>query len=172
MSTIIIEKSGKSDQDFENIAWVLNARSDDKTRPNLMDVYSDKGLIVCTDGARLHTYTPTREIPDGLYTIKTATKKLIVLEIDNDNIYPDYERAFPRCEFKHTMYCNGNKNPFIHTIYHDFADDECSFNLDFLVDVYMHDSHLSIAKNPGLKPLCLYDDLQNRAALVMPLRNN
>lgn len=165
--TIIIEKRAKHDSDFEKISWVLKARSTDAIRRNINSVKIDGGLMVCTDGHRLHLYMTDREIEDGLYEIVTATRKQIVLkELDAD--FPAYERVIPRPAFTHKTVCNGDHAPLFHAVYKNFADDNRSYNTDYLHDAYMDHAEISLQSDPGLKPLVIFDN-DSRAAVVMPL---
>jgi len=91
---VIIQKTGKGDKDFDGIRWAISARSKDDRRENIKCIKADCGVVVATDGHRLHLYTPNREIKDGCYEVVTDTAKTIVLEPSNET-YPDYERVFP-----------------------------------------------------------------------------
>ena len=92
---MIIQKNGKSDRDFDGIRWVISVRSKDAKRDNIRSINIDSGVMVGTDGHRLHLYTPERELKDGTYEVVTDTAKTIVLE-PSDVMFPDYERVFPQ----------------------------------------------------------------------------
>lgn len=171
MENLVIEKRSKKDTDFDNILWTIKVRSNDDTIHALTGIKIDGGLLVCTNGYRLHCYMPERNIQDGFYHVKSATKKMIILEKEEGVIYPDYERVFPRPDFQKSIDCN-DKSLFVHTIYQNFTDETCSFNLDYLTDSYMEDCKIKISKAEGSKPLCLYDEENGRAALVMPTKRN
>lgn len=95
METIVVEKIGKRDFDFEGIEWAMKAVSKDVTRPNINRVLVDHGCMVCTDGHRLHMYKIQRDIPDGMYLIEKKTKQKIILNPDDSCEFPAYERVFP-----------------------------------------------------------------------------
>lgn len=176
MNTIIIEKmenaytieKGKYDQEFDLLKWVMKARSLDKTREVISGVFVDDGVIVATDGHRLHMIYSELDIESGNYTIVNSNAKQIILQ-KNDLQFPEYWRVFPKWQPTKQVYCNGDDNSLLRAVYHDFADD-VSYNTAFLHDVYMDNSHVSIFKeeNP-YTPLCLYDN-SRRAALIMPLK--
>ena len=90
----IIQKTGKYDKDFDGIKWAIDVRSKDDTRLNITGIKIDKGLVIATDGHRLHMYKIKRELPDGTYDVVSATTKLIVLE-SNDRPFPDYKMVIP-----------------------------------------------------------------------------
>jgi hypothetical protein len=173
METILIEKSGNNDTDFDNITWVLKARSKDKHKVNLAGVFIDGGLLVCTDGHRLHCYMTTRELASGNYDVKSATKKQIILQ-KNDYQFPQYEKVFPKnMAFCQPFYCNGQKFRFLHVVYKNYTIDNETFNDDFLNDVYMENSEVMIAKeiNLSFSPLIIFDG-DYKAALIMPCKFN
>ena len=170
MNTMIIEKKGKFDTDYDRILWTLKVRSKDETRQAITGVNIDGGLMVCTDGHRMHCYMTDRNIDNGYYHVKQSTAKMIVLEKDQDGIdYPEYQRVFPSHKPTKRLFCNGDKSPFIRTIYHDFADN-CGYNVEFLHDAYMENSDIEISHTGNMAPLCLYDVSNNRAALIMPTK--
>jgi hypothetical protein len=168
METIIIEKKGKDDKNFTDLKWVMNARCTDKARQNICGVFVDNGLIIATDGHRMHMIYSEIEIDNGNYEVISANQKQIVLR-KQDNPYPDYWRVFPKWKPTKTVFCNGDDQTLFRTVYHDFADD-VSYPTDQLHDVYMDHSEVSICKDEKqFSPLCLYDN-DRRAALIMPLK--
>lgn len=169
-NALIIEKNGKYDSDFDKILWTLKARSKDETRHNLMGVKINDGFIVCTDGHRLHMAGIDREIANGLYNVKSVTKKQVVLELNEneDDIYPDYTRIFPKFEPTYTESYNGNKSFFVCDILQKMASENECFELDFLTDAYMENTTVEMMR--GYSSLYLYDDEHNRTALIMPLK--
>jgi hypothetical protein len=171
--TIVIEKRSKFDTDFEKIAWVLKVRSKDITRKALMCAKVEENTIVCTDGNRLHSAKIDRAIPDGLYNVKSANVKMIVLELNEEGYtYPDYKRCFQvEADFTtHKAHYTGNKSRFVHDIYRKFSDDTYLYDLAFLEDAYMENADVSMSHKEGMTPLYLYDEKEGRKALVMPMK--
>jgi hypothetical protein len=173
METILIEKNGNNDRDFDNIMWTLKARSNDKTRTSISGVFVDGGMMVCTDGHRLHCCLTNRELKNGNYDVKSATKKQIILT-ENDYQFPDYQRVFPKnTSFSQPFHCNGKKFRFLHEVYKNYTADNESFDDDFLNDSYMENSEVMISKemNRVFSPMVIYDG-ESKAALVMPCKLN
>lgn len=77
----------KTKTDFD---WVALAVSKDTTRPYLHHVFVDDGIMVATDGHRMH-HAPT-ELPDGFYD-KAENKIDIYMK------FPDYKRIIPARNF-------------------------------------------------------------------------
>lgn len=168
METIIIEKKGKYDSEFELLKWVMKARSADATRVNISGVFVDNGIIVATDGHRLHMIYSELDIEDGNYTVITSTQKQVILK-KNDLQFPEYWRVFPAWKPTQEVFCNGSNNPLIRAIYHDFSDD-VSWPIEQIQDLYIPNSTFAMCKEEKrFSPLCLYDN-KSRAALIMPLK--
>jgi len=171
MNTIIIENHGKNDSEFESIKWALKARSTDKTRPAINCIKIDGGLLIATDGERLHLTMTERELSDGVYEVKSCTGKTIVLQSTEEFIYPAYERVFPRVKMEYAGVLNGKAWPLLHRVYKYIANDKISFNEQFLLDACMSNSKFYIGEHDGeIKPLILYNG-NDRAALIMPIKN-
>ena len=60
METNVIEKRNKYDsftqKDMDGLKWCLKARSKDTTRPIINHILIDDGLVVATDGHRVHLF--------------------------------------------------------------------------------------------------------------------
>jgi DNA polymerase III sliding clamp (beta) subunit (PCNA family) len=171
MEKLVIEKNGKKDVDFDRIKWALRAVSTDDARPEICGINVSYGVICATNGHRMHLATTDREIPDGTYTVKSATKKLIVLE-KNEYQYPDYERCIPKVhsEYRKDVYTNGNRenydmSTFLATVYMSGQ----LFNVDYLTDAYMDDARIIIDIPEGKRPAVFVDGRTERLALVMPM---
>jgi len=168
METIIIEKKGKNDRSFEDLRWVLKARSTDKINQNIQGIYSDGGILVTTDGHRLHMISSDLEIDDGNYQVISANQKQIILK-KQDLQYPDYWRVFPTWKPTVTISCNGSDNGLFRAVFQNFAEN-VSYPTDQLHDVYMDHAEVSMCRDDQqYSPLCLYDN-DRRAALIMPLK--
>jgi hypothetical protein len=175
MNTIIIEKKGKYDREGEKelkgFGFALKARDPKDSRETLRRVLIDDGLVVCTDGSRLHIFATNLEIESGCYKVITQKSSQIVLQKD-DCAYPDYKKVIPVPKWKSTISCHGSHHSLFHEVYKNYADDVASYNTDYLHDAYMDNSSVSLYKNErSLSPLVMYDN-DSRAAIVMPLKNN
>lgn len=168
--TIVIERQGgkySDNQDFQRISWVIAARSTDETRQNINGVAFSYGVAMATDGHRLHIACIDTEIPDGNYVIKSATKKIIVLE-SQDYVFPDVERVWRKRQGKYikTVTTNGDPSRFIYETYNS-GD---LYNIKYLNDVYMPDTEMVIDIEPDHKrPAVFYNHTKDMAALLMPL---
>lgn len=176
-----IIKTSKFDADFDGIKWAIAARSNDETRKNIQGVNVDNGLIVATNGHRLHCYVADRDIPSGTYAIVKETKDMIILD-KTDLEYPDYERVFPQ----HTH--NGIKDLSTHTrggknsaldhetnvLNHILRQSQNCFNVKYLLDACPanEDLHFEQCGEAGdLKPLVIRNQDYTKAALVMPYKD-
>lgn len=92
----LIFENDKNNPDYEGIKWCLSARSSNILRKNLTMINIDSGLMVATDGNRLHLFSPVfTDTIDGNWEVKTCGNKITVLTKDESGqVYPDYERLF------------------------------------------------------------------------------
>lgn len=99
----------KTDKLFKDLKWIIQARSDDETRPMMNGFCIDNDYIVSTDGRRLHLIAITSDIRQGLtdlgldnnhYTVLEETSKSIIIT-DNDTAFAPYEKIinppFDKC---------------------------------------------------------------------------
>ena len=100
-NTILIQRKGKNDTEFDMILWVLKARSFDELHKPLLGIYiSDDNWAVCTDSHRLHMHRLENHIQaPGLYLLPKKggiNKDVIVLTKDETGLeFPDYKRVIP-----------------------------------------------------------------------------
>lgn len=71
----------------DELAWISQALSKDKTREVLNHLYCDEGTLVATDGRRLH-YIENTAYPSGYLTHQGHTKNV-------DGHYPNYKLVIP-----------------------------------------------------------------------------
>jgi len=167
---IKIEKEGKFDDDFDGIYWLMSVRSNDEMRQSLQCIKVDGGLMVCTDGFRIHLYTPKRDIPDGVYEIVTFTKKMIILN-ETDLEYPNYMRVFP------TKTHNGIPN--IRTYDKEKRDNavanfvlknaEHPYNIRYLCEMCPCDDWLSFEQFD--RGILVHNESYTKGAILMAMRN-
>lgn len=180
MNTIIIEKKFKNDNimqgELDGFHYVLKARvkAKEQHREALKGVYIDDGLVICTDGHRLHMYLTDLEIENGLYEVITQKVNQIILKkVENDMqyVFPDYNNVIPTPHWNTTISCNGSHHTLFHVVYKEYANEVRSFNTDYLHDAYMNDSEVSLSYDTDKtwSPLVIYDN-KRRAALVMPMK--
>ncbi len=173
MDTIIIEKKSKNDREGEKevkgFGFALKARNPKDKREALKRVFIDDGLVICTDGGRLHIFATNLEIESGCYKVISQKASQIVLQKD-DCAFPDYKKVIPVPKWQSTIACNGSHHSLFHEVYKNFADDILSFNTDYLHDAYMENSSVSLYKeNRTWSPLVMYDN-DSRAAIIMPCK--
>ena len=179
MENINIIRNGKYDKDFDGIKWAVSARSHDNLRPAINCVSVSFGLVVATDGHRLHAYTTDRNIPDGVYKIVSQTKDAIIMETEERLTYPDYERAFPKRthngvpDFPTKNYGTGvspkDHDTFI--INHILKNSTGGFNIHHLMDACPigEELHFEQGVPEDRQPFVIRNQDYSKAALVMPL---
>jgi hypothetical protein len=176
METTIIEKKSKYDsftqKDMEGLKWCLKARSKDTTRPIINHILIDDGLVVATDGHRVHLYLLSElDLASGEYEIITVNIKQIILRKLDETSFPDYMRVMPPVNFETSIHCKDKHTPLYHTVYNQFANDTRTYDTELLGDAFMGHAEVSICSGDGCAaPLVLYDN-NCRAAIVMPLKN-
>lgn len=178
MNTIIIEKKSKYDivgeKELKGFLFALKARDAKNNRAILRGVFVDDGLVICTDGTRLHIFATGLDIENGIYEVVSSKASMIVLKkSDTDCTYPDYKKVIPAVKWDMTINCNGAHYSLFQAVYQNFANECVSYSTDYLHDAYMDNSDVSIMKdkNNNWSPLVMYDN-DSRAAVVMPLKNN
>ena len=89
--------------DFEGVYWVSRARkhpSGNNRYDKIMKVVDRQ--CVCTNGHRLHAYTlQDIDIPNGTYEVISATKSVVVLQLNNDLWFPDVSFIIPHASDLH-----------------------------------------------------------------------
>jgi hypothetical protein len=84
-----------SHPDLDGIQFCLRALTKNKSerRMHVIRLYVKEGVMVGTDGNRLHTYKLETDMPDGFYRplINTKANVIIYHEKDNTNSYPEYQ---------------------------------------------------------------------------------
>lgn len=95
METWLIEKN-KNNSDFDGFKWCIAAKSEDEKRKNICCVYVDCGVMIATDGWRIHLFAAEYEnTHDGLWEVVHNKGNNIMLKRADGEVYPDYERIFP-----------------------------------------------------------------------------
>jgi len=176
METNVIEKRNKYDsftqKDIEGLKWCFKARSKDATRPIINHILIDDGLVVATDGHRVHLFLLSDlDLASGEYEIVTVNTKQIILRKLDEISFPNYMRIMPPVNFETSIRCTDKLTPLYHAIYNQFANDIRTYDTDLICDAFMDNSTVSICSDDGCaSPLVLYDN-NCRGAIVMPLRN-
>lgn len=142
-NAIVIDRTAKDDINFDSLSWVLRARSKDKTRPNLMGLYSDgMGKFAATDGHRLHiAEIPdlTEKIPAGIWLYVHETKEQISIREAPSDLpeFPDYEKIADITEdhVKRGQVINAIGDSGMVWDYFRLTAKEC--DIDYLLDI-MH----------------------------------
>jgi len=134
--TVIIENA-KFDPwrgDFEAAYWCLKARSTDATRAAICGCLAQNGLLICTDGYRLHmTRLVLADVPDGFYKVTSINKKNIVLTCA-DNRFPQYELLLD--ELTPALLRNlDTRGSFHPCLYRLFTELKKCMNVDYVRDI-------------------------------------
>lgn len=184
METYVIEKwntISKMAETFNDLSWVIKARSKDETRYNLHGVYFDGEAFVSTDGYRLHyalfdpDSLPKEMIPKkkGVYDVVTANKKAITLRLNKDFEFPDYSQILPDPKtFTNSQRCIlGRMVTPLTTLarytFSLFADKGC-INLKYLEDLAIEDEEWEIFFIDYLSPVTFMN--HSKLAILMPVR--
>lgn len=117
---------------FNGIRWVLLARDDRSTNETHKRLYSSGTHVTATDGYRLHRYK-TDVLPEGTYRVITATKNLIVVELnDIPNMSEFLNNTLSEDGGKEI--CEGGKLPFVLAKIIRALPEDRSINPDYLKD--------------------------------------
>lgn len=169
----------KGNSDFDGMRWVISARSKDPLRRNICCVLVEGGLVVATDGYRLHMFTPAMiDTHDGLWIVAKVDKSLIVLQRDESGIeYPDYARLFNGIGINTRatrLYCNGAKDAdmiiLTRVVWEIYRTTGHCFNIKFVQDAVMCLDdvwHYWMAN----KSLIIVNDDTSKAIILMPLKD-
>ena len=183
MKTVIIENvkflPGVA-KSFNDLTWVLRARSDDDTRKNLNFLEVKAGRCTCTDGVRLHTMQmnpdslPLDQIPtDGLWEVVKTDKKTIVLRESAEGCqYPDWERTIPTliAEREAEISMGGEANPkgnLFRNVYR-ILDESETMNFNFVNDMFLDGDSWTVKFYEVHAPIAFENG--NKKGVIMPMR--
>jgi len=173
METIIINKTKENKQDFEDLRWCLLANNPKSINEKVRGILIKDGLVVATDGFRLHLILNNLNIKNGYYEVNSNKVNQIVLSKNNSphhNFldYPTYLEWKPEIEVP----CREDNHLFFREIYHNFFNEEITWNSEYIRDAWMPGSNILISKDPSpFTPLYIYDN-DKRGAVIMPLKVN
>ena len=89
----------KAKETYQRLYTVCVAAGTGSGRYFLDAVLLEGGKAIATDGHRLHfASSEGMGIPDGLYKITKLTKTSIILDLDTDHKFPQWERVVPKIE--------------------------------------------------------------------------
>jgi len=98
MQAITLSKNDNR-EDFEGLYWVTKVPCDKSGGAHHETVQIKDGLVMRTDGFRMHIFAPEADFEDGLYSVARRTKKELVLipyVVDNKTEWrADWEIIFP-----------------------------------------------------------------------------
>ncbi|KKM13524.1 hypothetical protein LCGC14_1715350 [marine sediment metagenome] len=171
----LITLTPKTTPEFETLYWLATAASNDRLKPNLRCINVRKGLVVATDGYRLHQYDGhiTGLFP-GTYRVHKQLVREIRLElVELDYPYPHTDSAWPDTgDWTEVSLPNTGENDLEIT----FAkivramSSEAALNHRFFTDAVRGEAFTGYV-NPEdfLSPVVLLNG--ERKALVMPIRS-
>ncbi len=167
---------------FESVSWCGKATAPaNDIRETLRSLCVRDGFVCGTDGRRLHIYRqPEDNVPvdmvltDGLWTIKTKTKKQLILEKSGKPLdeYPNVWGVFsPQPEFLGNFRSNSRSlkdqmdafDEFVFTLIHTC---DRVYPLAHLRDAFLSDTILSVEMHGKQQMLVFGND--ERIACVMP----
>lgn len=168
-SSVVIDRVKDTiDPDFDSLLWVLKAASKDQLRPNLTGIFIDDHHAVCTDGHRMHIAELDTAPESGLYLVRQATKKQIILE-KADMEFPQYGRVFPsdkpEISFSST-YCNSDFSFFVE----DVLKTGITLSIDYMRDAYLNGGDFTVDAYPSKKIVILKES--SRKAFITGLNRN
>lgn len=168
---------------FNEVTWVLRARSTDPLRINIHNIHADNDFIVATDGHRLHLTENSMEFPAGEWKpIKVTKKEMIFQKVEDIDVeFPEYWRVMPMIgnpDRRRFSMCIKPKErgaclatPFFETLTYT----QCKFNVDLLSDIFTLDGQWTLEQGPAnaytkVRPIVF---LRNDDCLVilMPLKD-
>lgn len=151
--TIVVEK--KAGFFFDNLSFLLKARSEDSTRVALHRLHvereGDKDAVgICTDGKRMHIWNdfPSGWIAPGNYRVNQANTKMIVLqEVTYTIEFPNWKKIMPDKENKQSFPFDLEGKSIKKTEIVSFGkvvakftlESKCAVNLSFLNDLSGHE---------------------------------
>jgi len=167
METIIIEKNKYNTAHFDQMEWILKARSKDPTRFSIQGVCVTSKRVIATDGHRLHTFKST-EYPAGIYSLVSQTKKSIVLQKTEETNYPEIKAIFPKkYDKKLSIQHNSNDVGQSYTQIVRAIPEHLGVNQNYLDDCLAEGQwKIGILNNDG--PIRLRNC--NKMAIIMPMK--
>ncbi len=173
-------------QHIDSLNWVIKVRGNNIQRPELRYLHVKEGIIMASDGGRLHAFTPAYNdlpaysfIPDGDYEVISEGKKIILQPVDNAD-YPAANLIVKVLETvagkRYTFNAPDNKDARL-AVFSVFIQElygKCGYdwvvNIRFLEDAYcgMHDK--VTVYWTSTRTLIVRD--AQRAAYIMPMFNN
>ncbi len=92
------EVMGKNHSLFNQLSFVLQARSTDDTREYMQTLHIEGEKAICTDGRRLHIYSGNLHLEPGDYEVASVNKSQIILTPTSDYNFVDWKRVVPKKE--------------------------------------------------------------------------
>jgi hypothetical protein len=178
--TITIDKKGYG---FQDMKFVLSALEDDERLITpLKYAHVENGMVICTDGHRMHTFSPDPEllaIPDGNYTVKQG-KDFIILDPVPDVNFPQWKNVFEPAGngarfFAGTVQNNKRQNNHFMEKVLGIAsfhfDGTATLNMDYLKPLIIDECEWYITCNEaGKSPGPIRFDNCTKSAVIMPVR--
>lgn len=139
----------KHNQNFQELKWVISARSKTGIKPVMQNMFVDEQNFVCTDSMRLHIFESEANFKEafnfenGLYEIVSEKRGEITFNKLPEDFgqFPNYKQVIPKEteEFTAVSKSYGNNSRAISTIYRDFfgkyPEINLCFNVNFLNDI-------------------------------------
>ena len=182
MKTVIIENMSFPvvRKMFNDLTWVLKARSSDTMQKNLNFLEVKAGQFTCCDGHRLHTMRllddglPLDQVPtDGLWEVVKTDKKTIVLrESEEGYSYPEWERTIPAliAERESFVTMGGKTNPkgnLFRGVYR-ILDETETMNVSFIDAMFVDGDSWTIKFYEKCAPIAFENG--NKKGVIMPMR--
>lgn len=195
METYVIENRktiGSIGKYFNQLEWLYRAMSKDETRRNISVIHVDNGIYFATDGSRLHVVSPDIEelpntpeynLPDGDYKFLQINKKQIILQKEDDIIYPDVWSILaykPRNGIRPMIIARLDKKDYRKAnlnrlIFHIISKTYNMFDIN-LIDDAMFEGEIHFeqysknygCQNPDMSPIIMGNC--DQFAVVMPLK--
>jgi len=173
MQAITLSKNDNR-EDFEGLYWVTKVPCDKSGAIHKTTIQVKDGLVMRTDGCRMHIFAPEADFEDGLYSVARRTKKEIVLIPDiafgRRDWGIDWEVVFPDVRDCESVYVGGYNMHESIEFYGLCKFFDRVINYYFFVDVIedYDEGFETIWNGSDSCPIIFYND--RRLAAVMPIR--
>lgn len=193
MKTMMLIRKKENPVDFDRLYWLTSIKKcKSDMRAHIMYIYSDNGVLVNTDGSRIHSVVPEFfDLDDGFYEVVKRNKSEIALTLamtaEDGPEYPAWETIFENggriARFKSVQWIYsatghsqsvGFSDLIRYIVDLEKKDEKFCVNVDFLkdiVDVENGIDHIEHENPKASGPFFFADNVEspNMLAALMPM---